>query len=116
VLDLAFGGVAGVFSGAFNTGGPALVVHLYRRPESPMALVVTLQAIFIGSGVARGTMAGVQGLLPREAVLGALCALPCVIAGTLMGLWLSRRTKPERFRQAAWMALGVLGVVLLIGA
>ncbi len=113
-LDFAFGGVAGVFSGAFNTGGPPLVVHLYRRAESPVILVVTLQAIFVGAGVARALMATSQGLMPRAAAMEALYLLPVVVTGTLAGLALARRTQPERFRRAAWLALGLLGFALVI--
>jgi uncharacterized membrane protein YfcA len=114
LLDLAFGGAAGVLSGAFNTGGPPLVVHLYRRPEPPLSLVVTLQAIFIGSGLGRVVMAGTQGLMPASSAWLALAALPAVVAGTLVGMAAARRTRPERFRRVAWLALGGLGVVLIV--
>ena len=113
VLDLVFGGVAGVTSGAFNTGGPPLVIHLYRRPEPPLTLVVTLQAIFIGSGIMRGVLAGVQGLLPRSSVELGLWTMPAVLAGTFAGMALARRIDPARFRRLAWVALGLLGLALV---
>ena len=112
-LDVGVGFVAGLFSGAFQTGGPPLVIHLYRRPEPPIALVVTLQMIFIASGVVRALLAGSQGLLLRSTAVEAAFAAPFVVAGTLVGLALSRRADPERFRRAAWLALGALGVALL---
>jgi len=114
LLDFVFGGVAGVFSGAFNTGGPPLVIHLYRRSEAPLTLVVTMQAIFIGSGVGRAAMAGARGLIPGGAALEGLLALPVVLLGTLGGMALARRTRPERFRRAAWIALGCLGFSLIV--
>ena len=115
-LDLLFGGVSGLFSGAFNTGGPPLVIHLYRRRENPLALIVTLQAIFIASGVVRAVMAGSQGLIPSEAALRALYVLPVIVLGTLGGMTLARRTHPDRFRRVAWIGLGLLGAALIVGS
>jgi uncharacterized membrane protein YfcA len=114
LLDLAFGGVAGVLSGAFNTGGPPLVVHLYRRPEAPITLVITLQAIFVGNGIVRAVMATAQDLMPLDAALQALYSLPVVVAGTLVGMAAANRTQPARFRRAAWLGLGCLGAALVL--
>lgn len=113
-LDVGVGFVSGLFSGAFQTGGPPLVVHLYRRPEPPLAIVVTLQMIFVASGLARLGLAGTQGLIPRATAVEALVATPAVVAGTLAGVALAHRTDPARFRRAAWVALGALGVALLV--
>jgi uncharacterized membrane protein YfcA len=115
-LDAFVGFIAGLSSGAFQVGGPPLVVHLYRRPEPPLTLVVTLQAIFVGSGLIRGFLAHSQGLLSREHVVEALYVLPAVLVGTLLGLAASKRTDPLRFRRAAWVALGMLGIALFASA
>jgi len=114
--DMAFGLASGVLSGAFNTGGPPLVIHLYRRPEPPVQLVVTLQAIFVCSGVVRALMATSQGLIGRAAVYDTLWAAPWVVLGALAGRRLGARTDPLRFRRIAWLALGALGVALLAGS
>jgi len=111
-LDVGVGFIAGLSSGAFQVGGPPLVVHLYRRPEAPLSLVVTLQAIFVGSGLIRAGMASVQGLLAPAHVIEALAVLPAVVVGTLLGLGAAKRTEAERFRRAAWIALAILGATL----
>ena len=111
-LDVTVGFLAGLTTGAFQVGGPPLVVHLYRRPEAPLTLVVTLQAIFVGSALMRGVLAGSQGLLAREHIEQALVMLPVIVVGTLLGLAVSKRTDPTRFRRAAWVALGILGATL----
>lgn len=115
-LDVVVGLISGLFSGAFQTGGPPLVVHLYRRPEPPIAIVVTLQVIFLASGVARVGLAGAHGLIPRATAIEAAIATPAVVAGTLVGVAMARRADPARFRRAAWVALGALGIALLASA
>lgn len=115
-LDVVVGFIAGLSSGAFQVGGPPLVVHLYRRPEPPLTLVVTLQAIFVGSGLIRAALAQSQGLLSLEHVMEATYMLPAVLVGTLLGLGASKRTDPTRFRRAAWVALGMLGLALFASA
>jgi uncharacterized membrane protein YfcA len=115
-LDIGVGMAAGLLSGAFNTGGPPLVLHLYRRPEAPIRLVVTLQAIFLTSGLMRGAMASAQGLIDSAIGFESLVAAPFVAAGALLGARAARRTDPLRFRRAAWLVLGALGTVLLVTA
>jgi len=115
-LDVAAGLVAGLLSGAFNTAGPPLVAHLYRRPEAPLDLVVTLQAIFLVSCIGRATMATAQGLIDAQIALQSLQAAPFVVTGALLGVAAARRTEAERFRRVAWFAFGALGVALLLSA
>ena len=51
--DGVTGLVGGLLGGAFNTGGPAIVAHLYRRADPPQALKATNQLIFFTMGLAR---------------------------------------------------------------
>jgi uncharacterized membrane protein YfcA len=114
LADVLVGLFSGALSGAFNTGGPPLVVHLYRRPESPAALKGTIQALFLAMGLTRLPLAIVEGQLGAAAWTGAALGLPGVLAGLAAGLALGRRVPAARFRRVAWAALGVLGLVLLV--
>lgn len=114
LADVAVGLFSGALSGAFNTGGPPLVVHLYRRPEPPAALKGTIQAIFLAMSLARLPLAILQGQLGAAAWTGAAVGLPGVLVGLAAGLALGRRVPARQFRRLSWAALGVLGLVLLV--
>ncbi|MDH3685356.1 MAG: sulfite exporter TauE/SafE family protein [Myxococcales bacterium] len=114
--DLAAGFLGGVLGGAFNTGGPPLIAHLYRREAEPVALKATIQSIFLGISLSRAPIAAASGLMGGGVWRDAATALPLAFVGLWAGHQLSRRLSPERFRRAAWLALGLLGVVLFVRA
>jgi uncharacterized membrane protein YfcA len=115
-LDGAMGLLGGLLGGAFNTGGPPLIIHIYRRPENPEALKATIQSLLLGMGLVRLPMAAAQGLLDESIWTDAATGTPAVIAGVTIGIALARRIPPDRFRRACWIGLGLLGIGLLVGA
>lgn len=112
-LDSAVGVLGGLLSGAFNTGGPPFIVHLYRRPEHPEALKATIQCLFLAMGLSRLPVAAAQGLLTGSVWGDAALLTPAAILGVVAGTSLARRVEPSRFRRACWIALGLLGLALL---
>lgn len=115
-VDAGVGLLAGLLSGAFNTGGPPLIAHLYRRHEPPESLRATVQALFLGVGLARLPVAATAGLMTPPVWRDALLAAPAVGIATLVGAALARRVPPERFRRQAWALLGAMGLMLLVRA
>lgn len=113
-IDLGVGLIGGTLGGAFNTGGPPLIAHLYRRPEPPDALRGTLQALFLSISLLRAPVAAAQGLMGLAVWEHAAWGVPVVLLGQAGGTWLARRVPADRFRRMAWAGLGVLGLVLLL--
>jgi len=113
-LDNAVALLAGLLNGAFNTGGPPVIIHLYRRPESPEVLKATLQSLFLAMGLARLPMAATQGLLSQSMWVESVLVIPALIGGLAGGMALARHIPPDRFRRTCWIALGLLGVGLLV--
>ncbi len=113
VADGVAGLVGGFFGGAFNTGGPPLVVHVYRRHEPPDALKATIQLLFLSISLIRLPVAAIQGQIDASVLRDAALATPVVIAGAWIGMWIARRVDPERFRRACWIGLAGLGMALL---
>jgi uncharacterized membrane protein YfcA len=113
-LDGSMALLGGLLSGAFNTGGPPLIIHLYRRPENPEVIKATLQSLLLIMIVSRLPLAAAHGLLSGPIWAEAALMVPFVMAGVSAGIALARRISPERFRRACWVALGLLGIGLLI--
>jgi hypothetical protein len=113
-LDLGVGLLSGLLGGAFNTGGPPLVAHLYAQREAPEAAKATIQALFLTTSLTRLPLSAAQGLVAPAVWRDATLAAPFAVAGLALGVALARRVGPEQFRRAAWVGLGALGVVLLV--
>lgn len=114
VWDGAVGLLAGLLGGAFNTGGPPMVAHLYRRPDPPDAIKGTLQALFVAIAATRIPVAAAQGLMAGPVWVDAALGAPFVLLGLFAGLAASRRVASAPLRRAAWLALGTLGLVLVL--
>jgi uncharacterized membrane protein YfcA len=112
--DVALGLLGGCLAGAFNTGGPPLVAHLYRRPDPPDAVKATIQVLFLTMSSVRAPVAAAQGLMSAAIVRDALLSALFVVAGILVGIRLARRLHPDQFRRVSWTALGTLGLALLL--
>jgi uncharacterized membrane protein YfcA len=115
-LDSGVALLGGMLGGAFNTGGPPIIIHLYRRPEDPEALKATILWLFLAISLSRLPIAVAEGLIDESIWTTAAIAAPAVVAGAASGVVLARRIHPDRFRRACWIALGLLGVVLLVAA
>ncbi len=113
IWDGVAGLLGGLLGGAFNTGGPAIVAHLYRRPDSPQAVKATNQLIFLTMGLARLPTATAQGQMTSSIWIEAAIMVPILVAGLLIGIRLGRRVSPTQFRRVSWLALGAMGGALV---
>ena len=113
IWDGFAGLLGGLLGGAFNTGGPAIVAHLYRRPDSPQAVKATNQLIFLTMGLARLPTATAQGQMTSSIWIEAAIMVPILMAGLLLGIRLGRRVSPTQFRRISWLALAAMGAALV---
>ena len=113
IRDGVAGLLGGLLGGAFNTGGPAIVAHLYRRPDSPQAVKATNQLIFLTMGLARLPTATAQGQMNSSIWIEAAIMAPILVTGLVIGIRLGRRVSPAQFRRVSWLALGAMGAALV---
>lgn len=112
--DVMAGLGGGLLGGAFNTGGPPMIAHLYRRAAPPDAIKASIQFLFLTVGLCRAPIAMAQGLMGPAIYLDALVSVPMILLGLALGIWAGRRVDTQSFRRASWAALGALGMVLLL--
>ena len=113
-IDAGVGMLGGALGGAFNTGGPPIIAHLYRRREGADALRGTLQVLFLSISVLRAPVAWSQGLMEAPVWSHAAWGIPAVLLGQWVGAALGARLPADRFRPVAWAALALLGFVLVV--
>lgn len=111
---LAFGLVSGVLSGAYNTGGPPLVIYGTCRRWTSEQFKANLQALFTINSLIVAVAHATAGHIDAPVLQYTLIALPVIVLGSALGFWLSRRVNEATFRRAVLVFLIVMGVRLLL--
>lgn len=112
-LAFPFGFVAGVLSGAYNTGGPPAVIYGNGRNWEPAEFKGNLQAFFMINSLMVSPSHLLHGNYAEEVLRLFLVALPFMIAGMLVGSRMDRYLDPARFRKVVLVVLVGLGLSLI---
>ncbi|MCB9916013.1 MAG: sulfite exporter TauE/SafE family protein [Planctomycetes bacterium] len=104
------GVVSGLFGGAFNSGGPPVILYGQASGWAPAAFRSQLQAIFFCSSLAQLAMLGARGVATRESLELAGLGLPAVLVGLTLGGRCAERLDTRAFRVTVWALLAALGL------
>lgn len=109
-----FGFVAGVLGGAFNTGGPSIVIFGTLSGWTQMQFVSTLQGYFLPSDcfIIIGHLA--SGLLTKTVLYYYLLSIPSLILALMLGGKIRRRIPPGKFNTYIFVLLLAVGVFFLL--
>ncbi len=111
-LAPVFGFAAGFLGGAYNTGGPPLVVFGTLRHWTPMQFRATLQTYSI---VASGWVIAIHsltGLVTRSTLTHFGIVAPLIVVASLAGRRLTNEIPADRFVRLVYAALIVVGLWL----
>lgn len=111
-----FGFIAGVLGGAYGMNGPPLALYGALRGWSPRQFRATLQGYFLPASLVGVAGYALTGLWTRAVTRYFVVSLPAVAAALVLGRVLHRRLDGPRFLRAVYVALAVIGVVLLAQA
>ncbi len=108
------GGIGGLFSGMFGTGGPPYVMYLsYKLPDKG-ALRASLIGLFAVEGLWRVGVLTVTGLMTVDVLKLALALTPALILGAILGHKIHCYINPVHFRRIVAIILAVSGLLLLV--
>lgn len=108
-----FGGLSGLLTGAFTTGGPPLVMYANSKEWSPEQFKGNLPGVYV---VALAfALAGhyFEGHLTAELWKIALYTTPMFAAGMGLGILLSKKIDAASFKRIVLSLLGVIGLKLI---
>lgn len=109
-----YGLAGGLLAGAYNTGGPPLIIYGNCRRWPPGEFKSNLQALFLLHSTAVLIAHVLERNFTPEIVKTLVPAVPAALAGMVLGFALDRIVSPEAFRKIVLVALIVLGINLLI--
>ena len=105
---------SGILSGAFNTGGPPVIVYASTRSWSADRFRGNLQTYFLIISVFLLLGHGLSGNLSPDVWRMAFFAVPALIVGQWVGVRLCRIMNPDHFRKLVLVFLLILGAQLLV--
>lgn len=109
-----FGACSGLLSGAFNTGGPPVVIYGTCRGWDPAEFKGNLQAFFMLNSVMTVSSHLISGNYTGPVLRYFALAMPFLVAGMLLGSRMDRYLDPVQFRKMVLVLLIILGVTLIV--
>jgi uncharacterized membrane protein YfcA len=106
---------SGILSGAFNTGGPPVIVYASARRWTADQFRANLQTYFLIISVFLVVGHGLSGHFTADVWRMALLAVPALLVGQALGVLLCRYVEADFFRKLVLVFLLLLGVQLIVG-
>ena len=108
------GFLSGLLSGAYNTGGPPVIIYGTAHRWQPDEFKSNLQGMFFVNDILVITSHALSGNFTPEVWRVYLPALPVIAVGILAGVSLSKLLNPAIFRKVVLVLLVILGVRLML--
>lgn len=115
-LAYAFGLLAGILGGAYNTNGPPVVVYGTLREWPAGSFRATLQSYFLPTGFLILLSHGLAGLWTPTVLRLYAVALPVVFLAVWLGSRLNRSIPRGKFDKYVHLFLIVVGATLFINS
>ena len=106
---------SGILSGAFNAGGPPVIVYASTRSWSADRFRGNLQTYFLIVSIFLLIGHAMSGHFTADIGRMVLLAAPALVVGQMVGARLCRYVEGERFRKLVLWVLLLLGLQLLFG-
>jgi uncharacterized protein len=109
-----FGFVGGLLSGAYNTGGPPVVIYGNMSRWSPAEFKSSLQGFFLVNSTLVVTLHLINRHMTPDVLQGVLLSVPVVLLGLWLGWQLERRVNPVVFERLVLIVLVLVGGRLVL--
>lgn len=105
---------SGVLSGAYNTGGPPMVIYGTCLRWESAKFKANMQAMLMVNSLIVISAHVLAGHVTTVVLKNLAVALPIVLIGTACGFWASRYVNERAFKKAVLILLLLIGVRLLL--
>jgi len=111
---IGLGITSGILSGAYNSGGPPLVIYANGRKWSPIEFKSNLQMLAFVNGITSLLFHINEGNFTSTVINNWLYTIPAVILGSLLGFALDKYINPVIFRKVILVMLIGIGINLIV--
>jgi uncharacterized membrane protein YfcA len=113
VSGVAFGVLAGLFSGAVNVGGPPLLIYFMLLDLPPVALTQTLNLCFIASKMGQAATLSLAGPGNLPLLTASLPLTGLAIASLLLGTQIQKRMSDALYFKIIRVTLATFAILLI---
>jgi uncharacterized protein len=110
-----FGFLSGLLTGAYNSGGPPLVIYGNLARWQPNEYKSNLPGMFMLNSLFVITTHALAGHYSQTVLENVIIGLPAMLIGLFIGWSLDKRINPEMFRKMVLFLLIVIGIRLILG-
>jgi len=107
------GGLGGLLGGAYNTGGPPVIIYGNCQRWPPAEFKANLTGYFIINSVLICTNHALNGHFSKLVMSYFLIAIPALLSGVLVGFRLEYKINPQLFRKVILIILFIMGFRML---
>jgi uncharacterized protein len=108
------GFLSGLLSGAYNTGGPPVIIYGNARRWQPAEFKSNLQGLFVVNDILVITSHALSGNFTPEIWRIYLWSIPVIAVAILAGLSLDKYLNPTIFLKVVLVLLVILGIRLIL--
>ncbi len=112
-LGVLWGALSGFMSLLIQVGAPPFQIHILPQRLDKLTLVGTSVIFFAFVNWMKIMPYFVLGQFSTRNFATSVALLPLAIAANFLGIWLVRRTPPERFYQIAYLLMFLISLALL---
>lgn len=110
----AFGFASGLLTGAYNSGGPPLIIYGNLSKWAREEFKSNLPGMFMLNSMVVITSHILAGHYTQPVLQNVVIGLPAMLIGLFVGWSLDKRVNPETFRKMVLFLLVVIGVRLIL--
>jgi uncharacterized protein len=109
-----FGFIGGLLGGAYNTGGPPVVIYGSMSRWTPGEFKSSLQSVFIINSIIVFTIHAASGHVTANVLQDSLFGVPATLIGLVVGWQLEKHVNPAQFRRLVLVLLVIIGLRLIM--
>lgn len=110
IVQIALGALAGFIGSASGMAGPPIVLCSLIQNWAKMVAHAVFARFFLVNGVTGATVLFATGRYQDQTIILALCLMPVVVLGVVVGTWLRDRISQKQFRRYTMICLILLAL------
>lgn len=111
---LVAGGVSGVLTGLFSTGGPPVVLYLMNAMRDNVVYFASIQFYFGVTGIYSTLVRVANGIVTPKVIIYSIIGFIGSVIGNFVGQHVFDKLQPQKLKQIIYLGMIASGIVMAI--
>ena len=113
INGFAAGGLGGILTGLFSTGGPPIVLYLMNAMTDNVVYFASAQFYFGITGIYSSVVRLLNGIITKEVLIFTIIGFVGCIAGNFVGKKVFYMLDAQRLKQIVYIGMIIFGVIMI---